>query len=261
MRTRRHYGKEDREYRKAKTKRTYDTMTSMQVDTGGAKRGAKRRASGSTGRALTKRQRADVQNIIHRNQELKYVYFTAAATAVNSTPLFAAGQFDVAQGVTDQDRIGDSIDWCGTTELRIQVVNGQGATADTYNNVRLIVFQWHPNSVPVAANLLLNGPSGAPDIYSALNHDNRQQYLVLFDKTWKTVGPSNNTLVQGPNTNATTTGIMHYRISLKRATKHVQYVAGSLTATNRLWTMFVSDSALATHPSVAYTFKSFYRDG
>jgi len=147
---------------------------------------------------------------------------------------------------------------CGWVDMRMQVVNGQGATGDVYNNVRFIVFQWHPNTTPTAATLLLNGPSGVIDIYSMYSHDYRQQFTILCDHTFTTVGNSN--AAQTPGTSVLTSGVKTFKIPLTRAQKQAQYSAGTTNGTNQLYIGVISDSALATHPSVAYSGKVVYRD-
>jgi len=222
-------------------------------------RGTKRRFSGArTGAPLSKRQRSEVNSLIHRQQELKYFSAVATATAVTVTGAITGVPFDVPQGDTDQSRDGDQLMWCGHIDLKLQCVNGQGATADIYNNIRYMIFQWHPSSTPTSAAILLNGPSGAPDIYSNYNHDQRQQYLVLFDRVFTTVGAGNTAPI--PNTNIVTTGLKTFRVSLERATKKAQYQAGGATGTNRLYVLYLSDSALATHPTLAYATKVVFRD-
>jgi len=219
----------------------------------------KRRRFSSKRGSLNPRQRREVMNLVHRNQELKFIAINQAATAITTTAFVSGVAYDVSQGATDSQRIGDSLMWAGSIDLKVQVVNGQGATADIYNNVRLVIFQWHPNSTPTAGSIFLNGPSAVVDVYSQYIHDNRQEFIILFDKTWRTTGNAN--AATTPNTSVLTTGVLTYRIPLTKATKKVQFQAGGATATNRFYVLQISDSALATHPTLAFSSKAVFRDG
>lgn len=211
------------------------------------------------GRKLSKRQRFEVQRIVARNSELKYVNASAGPANCTTTATLNSNFWNVAQGYSDSQRVGDRLEWCGSMELKIQATNGEGATADIYNNIRQIIFQWHPNSTPVAGSILLNGPSGNPDVYSNYSHDNRQQYTVIFDKVYRTVG--NGGVASGSYADNMTTGVLHYSIPLKKCQKQVQFAAGSSTvATNMFYQLSVSDSALATHPQITLSIKTFFRD-
>lgn len=229
----------------------------------------KRKSTATPSRAgskLTKRQKREVKKLIANEAELKYLAFSQIGTTSTSTPSVVGASFDVAQGVGDQQRVGDRLRWCGFIQLKIQAVAGfNSATADVYNNVRFVIFQWHPNSTPAATDVFINGPTGGVDNFSQYNHDKRQMYTILFDKNFK--------VVSGTNTNASTavdghiiSGVLSYDIKLKGKKwmapfeSEVQYVGGGATATNRLYTMHVSDSAFATHPTIEWTTKIVFRD-
>lgn len=212
------------------------------------------------GPALSKRQQVQVKRLVHQTQELKYIAFNSGvATQATSTMSVSNTPFAIPQGVTDQDRVGDSITYGPFLKLRINIANGQGATGDIYNNVRVAIVQWKPNTVPTAGDIFLNDPSGAPGVYSNYSHDKRQMFNILFDKVWTTIG--NAAAAGTANTSAFVTGVQDLTISLKRAVKHVQYLAGGTSGTNLLYICIVSDSALATHPNFTYQTKLVYRDG
>lgn len=214
-------------------------------------------------RPLNVRQKKQVKNLIRNVQELKFFGWNSVSAPVTNVGNLTGVPFDVPQGDTDQTRDGDKLQWCGNIDFRMQVVNGLGATADVYNNVRVVIFQWHPNSAPVAGNILLTGAGGGGivDIYSNYSHDFRQEYKILFDKVFNTIGPGSNVAVSnGPITEKTTTGLLKFKISTKKASKNVQYSNGGLSATNRIYILTISDSSLVTHPTIAYSMKTFYRD-
>lgn len=204
------------------------------------------------GRKLTPKQKKQVKTLIKNRQELKYLQYSDANRSVSTTAFITGSNFDVAQGSTDQERDGDRFQWCGTMDFRISLVAG-----DTYNLLRCIIFQWHPDYVPVVTDLLIVGPSGNQDVWSQYNHDKRQQYTILFDKTYKLVG--NGTAGTFPGTDSSVQYRRHL-ISFKRAQKNAQRIGGSLVGTNRCYMCFVSDSAAPVHPVINWSSKVFYRD-
>lgn len=235
----------------------------MQVDVPAGPLRMKRKATTAgfrSGPKLSKRQKNEVKTLISRRSELKFKIQNQSSTAISSTASIAA-IFVVGQGISDQQRIGDSLNWCGTLELNLQVVNGLGATGDNYSNVRVILFQWHPSTtdyVPVTSDILLAGPSTNPDIHSVYNHDNRQLYTIIHDKVYRTMGNVNTT--NSVVTTLTSTGVMQIRIPTKRLQKKAQFTGGANTGTNQIFMIQVSDSALATHPTTTWAGKVFYRD-
>lgn len=245
-------------------KRTFEQMSeAMAVDTGVRKRPRLSRQSRMTripGTSLTSKQRAQVQNLIRASQELKYIVFNSgASTAISSTINISQAPFVVAQGLADTERVGDSLTLAGSVNLDLEIVNSTGVGSDAYNNLRVVIFQWHPNSTPIGTSIFINGPSGGPDIYSQYNHDLRQQYKILFDRTFRTAG--NGQAATSPYTDITSTGLRKFFISLKRANKHVQFAGAGTTGTNLLYVALVSDSSATPHPAITYSTKMFWRDG
>lgn len=216
------------------------------------------------GRKLNPSAAKEVHQIIKRelkrDVETKYVARVQALTSQSST----WGILDISnisQGVTDSDRVGDALTLTGPMHLRWGVFNSQGATGDVYNNFRMVIVQYHPSldsSVFGATKIFLNGPSGSIDLYSQYNHDQRQDYTILYDKTVTTVG--NNNVATTPNTSAVFKHIIT-TLSFKKLRKLQQYTAGGVNqSTNKLYLLTVSDSALATHPQWIYSLKYFYTD-
>lgn len=248
-------------------KRSFEQMSAMDTSGSGGngvrKRPPLRRQPRMTmmkrGPALSSRQKAQVKRLVDSESELKYIAFSSgAATSVTSTMNISNSPFAVPQGVTDSERVGDSLKYCGTLEFRYQCVCAQGATGDVYDNIRIVIFQWHPNSTPIASSVFLTGPSGSVDIFSTYSHDNRQLFRVLYDKTHCMVGQVNAAIT--PATEAVSTGVIHAFIPMKPAQKHTQFAGGGATGTNLIYIALVSDSSAATHPTITYQSKLFFRD-
>lgn len=113
------------------------------------------------------------------------------------------------------------------------------------------MFQWYPATTPVIANLLLTGGSGAIDVTSEYNHDQRQNYHILYDKM------ATGGLLDGGGAQK----IVHDVYNFKGEHADCQMDAASATTgTNQIWIILISDIAAATYPTFKYTFKVFFTD-
>lgn len=220
-------------------------------------------------RVLSQREKLQVKRMIGENIELKYVnsYLTSAAST--STPIIT-GCTDVAQGDGDSDRNGDRLKLVGTLELRARMQSdiATGDVTQSVSYIRMILFQWHPTSEsggatePTAANVLLNGPSGAPDILSFYNHDQRQNFAILYDEVHKLTGIA----YGAASAISGNSGICQYvsrKVPLaKKVRAQMQYQAAStVTATNHIYMMTMSNLAAdAQNPTLIWNVKIFYRD-
>ena len=209
--------------------------------------------------ALTRTQRMEIQRMVHRNIELKYFAFNSGlGSAIGSTMNISPAPFLVPQGTTDSSRIGDELTWV-SMKIRFEIVNSLGVASDTYNNFRVCIFQWHPNSTPAATDVFIAGPSGSPDVWSTYGHDRRHEFTIVYDEVFKTVG--NAQAATTPNTSALTTGVQDRSISLRFAKKKCSFVGAGVTASNLFYIALVSDSTAVPHPTISYQLKTFYRDG
>jgi len=245
-------------------KRTFDQMDVDTPSTTTSRRPAfKRQRRMVIGRpprrpALSRTQRMEVQRLVQRNTELKYFAFNAIALSPISNAMnLASAPFQIPQGVSDSNRIGDQLTWTGV-KIRFEITNSLGALADQFNNMRLVILQWKPNSIPVNTDVFLTGPTGAVDIYSTYNHDRRTEFIILHDETFRTVGNINTANSVG--TCCTTTGVLERNISVRYAQKNAHFAGGGLTAANMLYIALVSDSAAVPHPTITYQMKTFFRD-
>jgi len=248
-------------------KRSFSDMSGSSMDWASSSAGVRKpplrrmaRMSKRGGRrtALTRNQRMEVQRLVQRSSELKYFAFNSGVTTpISAAMSISAAPFQVPQGVTDSTRIGDELTMVAV-RFRFEILNSLGALSDAFNNFRVCIFQWKPNSVPAAVDVFIPGPSGAPDIWSNYGHDFRSQFTILYDETFKTVG--NQLAATTPGTAITTTGVQERKISLKFALKKVHYAAGGVTAGNLLYLALVTDSSVVPHPTITYQMKMFFRD-
>lgn len=220
-------------------------------------------------RSLTEREKLQVKRMIGMNEELKYVvpYLTYAAST--STPI-VTGLTDIVQGLGDSQRAGDRVKLCGTLELRgsCRADIGTGDTTQSEIYIRTCLFQWHPTSnnggatEPTAGNVFLNGPSGAPDVYSFYNHDQRQNFVILYDEVHTLTGISAGAVL----TTTANSGMIQYfhrKIPLaKKIRAQMQFQAASSTdATNHIYMVSMSNLAAdAQNPQLLWSCKFFFRD-
>lgn len=206
------------------------------------------------GSRLNKRQKNTVKRLIANRQELKYKdYFVDTNVSASG---FFQGIMDVDKGDDSNQRDGDSLQLCGRLEMRLRVINSDPTVGDDFNNIRVIVFQWHPASTPAITDILADGPfAGGYDYLSNYNHLTRAQYTILFDKTWSSTNNTAESLQYEFQQNR------HYFISLKKARKIIKYTpAGTLFGTNRLYILALSDSSTVDHPNLTLTIRGVFRD-
>lgn len=141
------------------------------------------------GKKLNKTQKSQVKTIINRREETKYF---DANTNVSQQYGSGAGVIlaDLTaptQGSQNNQRDGNTI-FPQRIELRART---ECQTTNPSAIVRFIVFQFRADStvaVPTLAGLLDNGPSGAPDVWSSQNINQKHVYNILMDKTYKMLG-------------------------------------------------------------------------
>lgn len=194
--------------------------------------------------AASNRMRAEVQKALKKEVELKYFAIadnTYGAVSYNGTDFFQA-MCNVPQGDTDQDRDGDRLH---IVNLHYRIGIKTGTTTPTF--LRIVCFQWYPQSVPVYATIFIDQHNTSNAPLTDFNHDTRDQYHILSDD-----------LVQVDN-------VAHPACCVERHIKsgfrpNVQYVAGSTTAmSNQLFISCTSDVA-ANGPQVVLSAKLLFTD-
>lgn len=207
------------------------------------------------GRKLNKRQIDQVKRVVAVRQELKYLNVTQSGFALSTTPTIHHVSA-ISQGTTDNQRDGDRL-MLRKIYFRYNVIGG-----DTYNYLRIMVFQWKAENIaaPIASDILLIGSSGVPDFTSQYNHDKRSLYKVMYDKVLITIGDGSQTAL---STYPYASNYSQYhKKTLIVPNKQLQYVGASATqGQNQIYVMTLSDSGLpAPHPAMSYTMKILFTD-
>lgn len=188
---------------------------------------------------------------IARTHEVKYSLYQQPEFAVlaNGTNMYNATAA-IVRGTEDiNHRVGDRIKLIG---LRFAFTIKERIGNDACQMARIMIFQWHPNSVPTPDMLLQNfSATAGPLTMSAMhNYDRRQDYTVLYDKVLTM-------------TDTADSCIIYRKKFLKRMRQQIQYSAGGITSTNAIWVIAISDDPSYTNansPFMSYTLSQYYTD-
>lgn len=188
-------------------------------------------------------------------------YFALSASGT-STSMTAVPQQNPA--ATDVRRDGDQVT-IRSLEFNWQCrIPFDAAAPDPNNKVRCLLVQWYPNSVPVVADILLTSYATTAWTMSPYHHDKRFNFRVLYDKVIQLnisyyFNDVLGTTVGTPNP-ASDSGVQRVRIT-KFPKRKIQYDGdGALTGNNQIYAIFVSDSAIISHPEVVYVSKFNFSD-
>jgi len=214
-------------------------------------------------------QRAQVKRIINQDLELK---FKLTGTIIGASNILTniVDMSAIAQGALDTERVGDRLSWCGSITFKYDITKNT-ANLTPMEYIRVILFQWHPESgatagVPVAADVLLNDAiTGAITYRSTYNHDRRQMYKILYDRNITLNGRANSSTGVGQTftTDSTTSTCIQRTafIPMTKATKKVQFTAATTEGTNKVYLMVIGSEPAGTPALFAYNLKIFFRDG
>lgn len=155
---------------------------------------------------------------------------------------------DFGQGTTDSLRIGDQIK---IRRLYIGYHYYMSTVSDASNLVRIIVFQYNPNTTTggaPTASLVLQQTSNIVSPLVWRTNDRKQDINVLYDKT---------DVLDAVSRFATVKRVF---INLKYAKKTVQYNGNTTDGSHKLYVLFVSDSSAAPNPNVLFQTRLWYDD-
>ena len=113
----------------------------------------------------------------------------------------------VPQGDSDTTRDGDQLT-ISSLEIRynmfLNIVSAAATNPQEINNMRLIIFQWYPDSTPIVSDILLTTHVLAP-----YQHDKRFMFKILYDKSH--ILTCQNTTVVAANVNSSI--VQHIRLN------------------------------------------------
>lgn len=200
--------------------------------------------------AQSKKQVATKEYVVNKlKREIEHKYLDINEVPVNIVlgTGFMERLTSISQGQTDITRVGDKATLT-SLNLKYQITGG-----DATNLLRVIVYQWHPNSTlaaPTAANVMQYFNIGDNrEVLSPYTHDYKGQFTILFDRLHST------TLV-GSNQAISWQGY----VSLRRARKQLEFTAGGQEAANHIYLLVLGDSTAVTHPTFTYLARVMFTD-
>ena len=193
----------------------------------------------------------EVKGMISRKLETKYVDLVTGGILNPLSTGIINDCFPIVQGVQQFERTG-AIVRPMDLEVRGHIA---GLAANT--RYRKIIFHWKPDNavLPTLGNILSNGPSGAPDVNSNYNFNNKKLYKILSDKQYYVT-----TQTAGSQTEKSFVSY-HYKISGKKLLSEMAFTLGLVTGENHIHIMLLSDAALAANAvATVFTIRLRYKD-
>lgn len=186
-----------------------------------------------------------VKRTLNECKETKYLLTSNVPATVPAAGVFHKLS-NIAQGVTDSQRIGDAI--C-INKLHLKYTVWAG---DATNLIRVIVFQWKDNdsTAPTLPDILTQA-GGTPgyEYYGSYVHDNLgNKFNVLYDK------------LIGMNLASGAPKSVNKNMNMKYFKKEIEFVAGGGNGFNHIYMLAISDSAASTHPSLQFSSYLTYTD-
>lgn len=185
-----------------------------------------------------------IKRTLDSTLETKFVDTKANSTYDSAGTVYDLTAF-ITQGTGDSgNRIGDKI-IVRDAMVNFFVTYG----SDTYNFVRVIMFQWHPISTSTpASGDILQDISSASTPMSPYIHDKRKQFRVLADQIVRPVFPTSPPMV---------TPVMQLRC---RKPIKVGYTNAGTSGEGHIFLLVISDSGATGHPGVYWYSRLEYTD-
>lgn len=169
----------------------------------------------------------------YKMPELKYKPDGLTSTVLSTGSLIAID--DMAQGTTNNQRIGDTIH---PTSVKFRFNMSKNAAA-TSSQIRILVFRWISGNPAAVLDVL-----EAANVQSFKSEDNRFKSEILYDKVFR----------------VDTDNPKYFRTAKVKLNKPISY-AGGTTSSNRngIWIIFLGDEAVNT-PTLDWQSRLFYKD-
>jgi len=167
--------------------------------------------------------------------QVKFVDVAQSVAVSNIGTILAPSMTNVSQGVGVSQRTGDTL---FNKELFLNY-NCVAINADIFSSLRVIVFQWKPNTslvVPTVTDILQTA-----NIFSMYDWQFSSQYTILYDKIHNFAG-----VPAAPSSS----GNQSYfgKIDISRASRRVEFSPGAVSASNELFILVISDSVAIPFP-------------
>ena len=194
---------------------------------------------------LSRAQKKEVNRLITKKEEIKYVDWNFASSSISSTGS-TTDLCAIAQGANQSQRIGNQL-----RLLSFKII-GNVIAADTTNTIRFVFWTYKQNSGNSTPdlNFVMNYGSSAVSVQpdSQYMYPQKKTYKILHDRMFSLSTAAN--------------PIEQYiiRVPVPPSVADIDFNPGSNTGVNHMFLSVVSDSVAATHPSFTGTIRLFYAD-
>jgi len=198
-----------------------------------------------------------VERIIRNKFETKYFDSVLLNSGVNTTGNMVKVS-TVTQGTALNQRVGGSI------SPRSLSINWRGIAGKLNSVARFIAFVYKIDDTlgaPTIATILSNGPSGAPDVDSEHNYNNRLNYKILWDHRFYFSEFQDSA---GIPPSAVTTKSMQLgrRVIRKGLSKVMNFTPAVNTGEHMLYFFILGDQAASAvnAPIASFNYRLMYKD-
>jgi len=212
------------------------------------KRGRGKKNMSGRDRHIASIAKREANRAVNADEELK-IFDVFTNTQNIGTGGTLANQTLIPQGVGNSQRVSDEV-YLRRLLFTWQVVQ---LNTDIYGDVRIILFQWHPNTAiatPTLASILQNTTGNG--LWTAYNWQERDQYTVIYDEVVSAAG-----LATAPTASSNQRAL---NIRLTPPRRKMVFALASTAASNSVWLLQVSDSAIAPFPVMTYNLRIEYVD-
>jgi len=154
----------------------------------------------------------------------------------------------IAQGLTVNQRTGDTVFW---NQLLINYTVST-ENADVFNTSRIIIFQWHPNSIlaiPAVTDILQS-----TIVYSMYDWQFSNQYTILYDRVHVHAG------IAGSPCDSGNQGYFGSIPFVRGVKVKAEYAAASTSGSEQFFMLCISDSVIAPFPVLNVQSRVIYND-
>jgi len=150
----------------------------------------------------------------------------------------------IPQGTALNQRTGDVI----YIDKLYMIYECNAANADVFSSMRIIIFQWVPNSalvVPAPADILQNVSQSVNAFYDWNFAD---QFRILYDRLHSFAGTAT-------TPTASTNQCYAQCISKRKYMKRLNFSPGNTTGSNQIYCLSISDSGVIPSPNLTLNFR------
>jgi hypothetical protein len=169
---------------------------------------------------------------------VKFFDSVLASTNVLSSGSLLISSCLIPQGTTVTQRTGDTL-FLEKLYLNYTV---NGANADIISSMRVIVFQWHPNTAlsgtPSVTSILQN--VGVYGLYNNYDWSFSNQFIILYDRVHSLAG-----LATAPAASSNQNWFGEIPLTCARK---LEYQTGTTTGSEQIFVIGISDSGVIPSP-------------